>query len=90
MSEILLTAYDGMFLGPIAKILGWLMNGIYYLMSLLHIENVGLSIILFTIVIYIVLFPFTYKQQKFSKLQQKMQNKRRQRQRKKQKNWYKQ
>lgn len=73
MSEILLTAYDGMFLGPIAKILGWLMNGIYYLMSLLHIENVGLSIILFTIVIYIVLFPFTYKQQKFSKLQQKMQ-----------------
>ena len=62
-----------MFLGPIAKILGWLMNGIYYLMSLLHIENVGLSIILFTIVIYIVLFPFTYKQQKFSKLQQKMQ-----------------
>ncbi|MCI8392135.1 MAG: YidC/Oxa1 family membrane protein insertase [Roseburia sp.] len=70
---MLLTAYDGMFLGPIAKILGWLMNGIYYLMSLLHIENVGLSIILFTIVIYIVLFPFTYKQQKFSKLQQKMQ-----------------
>ncbi len=62
-----------MFLGPIAKILGWLMNGIYYLMSLLHIENVGLSIILFTIVIYILLFPFTYKQQKFSKLQQKMQ-----------------
>ena len=73
MSEMLLTAYDGMFLGPIAKILGWLMNGIYYLMSLLHIENVGLSIILFTIVIYILLFPFTYKQQKFSKLQQKMQ-----------------
>ncbi len=73
MSEILLTAYDGMFLGPIAKILGWLMNGIYSLMSLLHIENVGLSIILFTIVIYILLFPFTYKQQKFSKLQQKMQ-----------------
>lgn len=62
-----------MFLGPIAKILGWLMNGIYSLMSLLHIENVGLSIILFTIVIYILLFPFTYKQQKFSKLQQKMQ-----------------
>ena len=42
-------------------------------MSLLHSENVGLSIILFTSVIYIVLFPFTYKQQKFSKLQQKMQ-----------------
>lgn len=73
MSETLLTAYNGAILGPIAKVLGWLMNGIYSLMSLLHIENVGLSIIIFTIVIYIILFPFTYKQQKFSKLQQKMQ-----------------
>lgn len=73
MSEMLLTAYDGAILGPIARLLGWMMNGIYYLMELVGIGNVGLSIILFTIVIYLFLFPLTYKQQKFSKLSQKMQ-----------------
>ena len=73
MSEMLLTAYDGAILGPIAKLLGLLMNGIYYVMALIGIENVGLSIIIFTIIIYAFMFPLTYKQQKFSKLQQKMQ-----------------
>lgn len=73
MSEMLLTAYDGSILGPIAKILGWLMNGIYEIMATVGIENVGLAIILFTIVIYMLMFPLTYKQQKFSKLSQKMQ-----------------
>jgi len=73
VSELLLTAYDGAILGPIAKILGWLMNGIYNLMAAIGIENVGLTIIIFTIVIYMLMFPMTYKQQKFSKLSQKMQ-----------------
>lgn len=73
MSEMLLTAYDGAILGPIAKLLGWLMNGVYILMQQIGLENVGLSIIIFTIVIYSLMFPLTYKQQKFSKLSQKMQ-----------------
>ncbi len=73
MSELLLTAYDGAILGPIAKVLGWLMSGIYNLMAVMGIENVGLTIIIFTIVIYMLMFPLTYKQQKFSKLSQKMQ-----------------
>ena len=73
MSEMLLTAYDGAILGPIAKLLGWVMNGVYYLMDQIGIGNVGLSIIIFTIIIYLLLFPLTYKQQKFSKLSQKMQ-----------------
>ena len=72
MSEMLLTAYNGAILGPIAKFLGWIMNGMYILMEKVGISNVGLSIILFTIVIYVLLFPLTYKQQKFSKLSQKM------------------
>lgn len=72
MTDILLTAYDGAILGPIAKLLGWIMNGIYMLMDQIGINNVGLSIILFTIVIYLLMFPLTYKQQKFSKLSQKM------------------
>lgn len=73
MSDMLLTAYNGAILGPIARLLGWVMNGIYYLMELIGIQNVGLSIILFTLVVYAFLFPLTYKQQKFSKLSQKMQ-----------------
>ena len=52
---MLLTAYNGAILGPIAKVLGWVMNGIYALMSMIGIENVGLSIIIFTIVIYAIL-----------------------------------
>lgn len=73
MSDMLLTAYNGAILGPIAKLLGWVMNGIYQLMSMIGIENVGLSIIIFTLIVYMCLFPLTYKQQKFSKLSQKMQ-----------------
>lgn len=73
MSEMLLTAYDGAILGPIAKLLGWLMNGVYMVMQQIGLENVGLSIIIFTIIIYTLMFPLTYKQQKFSKLSQKMQ-----------------
>lgn len=73
MSDIVLTAYDGSILGPIAKILGWIMNIIYILMTNLGIGNISITIIIFTIVIYMCLFPITYKQQKFSKLTQKMQ-----------------
>lgn len=74
MSDIILTAYDGAILGPIAKVLGWIMNGIYLFMAnVFGIENIGLSIILLTILIYICLFPITYKQQKYSKMSQKMQ-----------------
>ena len=74
MSAIELTAYSGAILGPIAKFLGWIMNGIYELMyQLFGIESVTLSIIIITIVIYMCLLPLTIKQQKFSKLSQKMQ-----------------
>ena len=69
---MLLTAYNGSILGPIAKILGWLMDLIYDLMAMVGIENVALCTILFTIVIYTLLLPLTYKQQKFAKLSQKM------------------
>lgn len=72
MSNILLTQYQGMFIGPVAKILGYLMEGIFYVLNMLGIQNSGLSIILFTVVIYLCLTPLTIKQQKFSKLQSKM------------------
>ena len=72
-SLFLLTQNSGKILGPIAKVLGYLMNAIYAFMDkFLHIQNVGLTIIVFTIVIYFCLLPLTYKQQKFSKMSQIM------------------
>lgn len=72
MTGIVLTQYSGRILGPIAKVLGYLMEGIFYVLDLIGIPNIGLSIILFTIVIYLLLMPLTIKQQKFSKLSAKM------------------
>lgn len=74
MEFLLLTQYGGKILGPIAKwILGPILNGIFNFLNWLHLPNVGVAIILFTIVIYLLLLPLTIKQQKFSKLQAKMQ-----------------
>ena len=67
-----LTKYDGAFLGPIARILGQVMNGIFQFLDTIKLPNTGLSIILFTIVIYLCMLPLTIKQQKFSKLSAKM------------------
>ncbi len=72
MTGIVLTKYDGFILGPIARVLGLLMEGIFNILNLIGIPNVGLSIIIFTIVIYLLMMPLTIKQQKFSKLSAKM------------------
>ena len=53
MSAFVLTQYDGAILGPIAKLLGVIMNAIYNFLEVVGIPNVGLAIILFTIVIYL-------------------------------------
>lgn len=76
MSDILLTADPGSILGPIAKLLGILMDWIYSGISNItggRVESVVLSIVIITIIIYMCLLPLTIKQQKFSKLSQKMQ-----------------
>ena len=73
MTGVVLTAYNGSILGPIAKVLGWIMNLIYMGFSRLGIESIILCIVFITIIIYMCLLPLTIKQQKFSKLQQKMQ-----------------
>lgn len=71
-SAIFLTQYDGMLLGPIAKVLGLLMNWIFEGLDAIGIPNIGLAIIIFTLVIYLCMTPLTIKQQKFSKLSAKM------------------
>lgn len=55
-------------IGWVADILGLLMNGIFYVINVIGIPNVGLAIILFTIVMYALMTPLQIKQQKFSKL----------------------
>lgn len=72
MSGIILTQSETFILGPISKLLGYIMEGIFFVLDLIGIPNIGLSIIFFTIVIYLLLMPLTIKQQKFSKLQSKM------------------
>ena len=69
---MLLTKSTTFIIGPVATLLGYIMNGIFWVQSQIGIESIGLCIILFTIVIYMLLMPLTIKQQKFSKLQSKM------------------
>lgn len=69
---MLLTQNSTFIIGPVAKLLGFVMNAIFEFLNLIKIPNIGLAIILFTIVIYLMLLPLTIKQQKFSKLSAKM------------------
>lgn len=64
---ILLTQNGGV-LGPIAKVLGWILNGLFEFTANFGIQNIGLTIILFTIVVKLIMLPLTVKQMKFSKL----------------------
>jgi len=69
-----LTQYPGKIIGPIARLIGTIMNGLYmFLNNVFGIQNIALCIILFTIIIYLIMTPLTYKQQKFSRLTQEMQ-----------------
>lgn len=69
MTGILLTQSTTPIIGQVAWLLGKLMDGIFnVLSSAFGIENIGLCIILFTIIIYTFMIPLTIKQQKFSKL----------------------
>lgn len=73
---ILLTTQTG-FLKPIAWLLGQIFNGLFNLIYNIaewftdkpyHVPIIGISVILFTIIVRLILLPMTIKQQKFSKL----------------------
>jgi len=59
-------------IGWFAAILGFIMNMIFIGQSAIGLDNIGLCIILFTIVIYLLMTPLTIQQQKFSRLSSKM------------------
>lgn len=70
---VLTKSHDFFSFGPVADILGWIMDLLFRFTNLFGIMNIGLSIILFTLVIKLLLFPLTVKQQKSSKLMAVMQ-----------------
>lgn len=72
MTGLFLTKNATPILGQFASILGWLINAIFNLLDSIGIPNVGLAVVLFTIIIYTLMLPLTYKQQKFSRMSVRM------------------
>ena len=74
MEMILATKSSTPIIGQISVVMGWIMNGIYKVLDgLFGIQNLGLCIIIFSILIYLFMTPLQIKQQKFSKLTSVMQ-----------------
>lgn len=76
---VFLTKEDGLLMGPISRVLGWILNGIYEFLTLftedvngIGMANIALCIILFTIVVKMLMLPLTIKQQKSTKLSSQM------------------
>ena len=72
MNVFLLTQNSTPIFKYIVWILGKIMEGIFNVIDAIGIPNIGLAIILFTIVVNLLMLPLTIKQQKFSKLSAKM------------------
>ena len=70
---VMMTKVTTPVIGWICSILGWVINGIYTLLDIVGIPNIGLAIILFTFVVYMAMMPLQIKQQKFSKMNSIMQ-----------------
>ena len=68
---IFLTQETG-FLKPIAWLLGQIFNFLFLFVEKIGIPNIGLCVILFTIIVRLIMMPLTIKQQKFSKLSNMM------------------
>lgn len=62
----------GNILKPIASFLGIIMNGIYEFLNIFGVQNIALSIFVFTFIVKTLMFPLTIKQQRFSRLQSRI------------------
>lgn len=71
--DILLSKSTWFIIKWVCEILGVVMNGIYIVLDAVGIPNIGLAIIFFTIISYIIMTPIQIKQQKFSKMTAVMQ-----------------
>lgn len=68
MTSIFLSCYNLPVIKQVAQVLGIIMNLLYKFFDMFGIQNIGLCILLFTIIIKMILLPMTIKQQKFTKL----------------------
>ena len=66
--NVILTTYQGAILGPIARVLGYILQALYALLANFGIENTGICMILFTFLVNGLMMPMQIKQQKFSKM----------------------
>ena len=73
MNLIFLTKSSVPIIGHIAVILGLIMDGLFRVTANFGVTNIGLSIILFTLIINLLMWPLTVKQQKSSRLMSVMQ-----------------
>lgn len=55
-------------IGQVAWVLGKIMNALFLALDAIGIANIGIAIILFTIVVKVIMIPLTVKQQKYTKL----------------------
>lgn len=65
--------YDWPVIKQIIILFGWVLEYIYKFFDMIGIANIGLVIIVFTLIVKFLLLPLTIKQQKFSKLTSIMQ-----------------
>ena len=72
MTGLFLTRNATPILSQFAAILGWIINGIFNFLDSAGIPNVGLTVVIFTVIIYTLMLPLTYKQQKFSRMSVRM------------------
>lgn len=68
MMDVILTTYQGAILGPIARLLGYILQALYQVLSVVGIENTGICMILFTFIVNALMIPIQVKQQKFAKM----------------------
>ncbi len=61
---------SGGLLGPFAIALGFIMDAIFNALDVVGMPNIGMTIIVFTIVVNLLMLPLTIKQQKSMKLNQ--------------------
>ena len=66
---MMILTQKGGFLGPLATFFGWIMNGIYNLFNSMGVISIGLSIIVFTVLVRLLMFPLSIKSTRSGKIQ---------------------
>ena len=70
---MLLTKVDGAIMGPISKLMGFIFNALYNLFFGMGITSLAFSIIVFTVLIRLIMFPLSVKMTRSSKIQSYLQ-----------------